>query len=266
MDNGASEHGDPGKSREAVSAADQSDKVLRLDIGIEGVPLQRLIQAQVNFLGLLREVSSSVVGDSDDVRWIVTEVRAESVDLLVRPVSARDQLPTSALEEIPAVVEAGINAIERRAVRPRHFSDEALGYARELARLRGRGITSLAVRRNGAATRITERTVANVTEVIGRMITAIGTVEGTLETITVRGRRSFYVYDPLTGTKIDCDFGHRIDISAVAAAIERRVAVTGELRYRENGELMRVRAETIFVFPSNESLPRAQEVRGVLAD
>lgn len=112
--------------------AGRSEDVRRLDIGIEGVPLQRLIQAQVQFLGLLREVSSSVVGDSDDVRWIVTEVVAEGVDLLVRPESARAQLPIAAIREIPAVVAAGMGAIEAKAVRPRHFNDEALGYARDL--------------------------------------------------------------------------------------------------------------------------------------
>jgi hypothetical protein len=42
--------------------------------------------------------------------------------------------------------------------------------------------------------------------------------------------------------------------------------VTGELRYREDGTLVRVRAETIIVFPPNEALPRAHEVRGILAD
>ncbi|HXG26991.1 MAG TPA: hypothetical protein VNL94_09120 [Candidatus Binatia bacterium] len=108
--------------------------------------------------------------------------------------------------------------------------------------------------------------MANVTEVLGRTITAIGTLEGTLETITVRGRRSFYVYDPLTHAKIDCDFGRRLDASTVAAATERRVAVSGELRYREDGSLIRVRANTIFVFPRQEALPKAADVRGILAD
>lgn len=249
-----------------MNAEKSTTDALRLDIGIEGVPLQRLIQAQVNFLGLLREVTSSVIGDSDDIRWIVTEVRAESVDLLVRPESTRDQLKTTALDELPTVVAKGMSAIEEKAVRPRHFNDQALGYARELARLRGSGITSLAIRRNGTSSKITSRTIANVTHVIGQTISAIGTIEGTLETVTVRGHRSFYVYDPLTGARIDCDFGRRIDLSAVASAIERRVAVTGELRYREDGSLVRVQAQTIFVFPPKESLPRFADVRGILAD
>jgi hypothetical protein len=82
-----------------MSAANTPRDFLRLDIGIEGVPLQRLIQAQVNFLGLLREVSSSVVGDTDEVRWVVTEVRAET--------------STGALAEAVAAATGGIVELAR---------------------------------------------------------------------------------------------------------------------------------------------------------
>jgi len=72
------------------------------------------------------------------------------------------------------------------------------------------------------------------------------------------------VYDALTGERIRCDFAHRIEVSDIGAAAERRVAVHGEIEYRQSGEIVRVIATMLDVFPEEEDLPSPDAVRGIL--
>lgn len=244
---------------------DDQAEILRLDLGIEGVPLGRLIEAQSRFLTMIREVAGSVVGNKDDVRWVVQDVEAGSLDLIVRPEPARKTVPPDLMPVVTQAVAGGLAELQNRAARPRHFSDLALDEARHLSRLRGRGITRIQVTAGETTTAVTDRVAAHVEEVVGRTIEATGSIEGTLEAVTVHGRRVFYVWDPLSGERIECDFGHRIPAGEVGVAVERRVAVTGVVRYRENGSLVSIRAERLYIFPDDDDLPTADEVLGILA-
>jgi hypothetical protein len=245
-------------------AGDNAD-VLRLELGFDGVPLGRLIEAQSRFLTMIREVAGSVVGGKDDVRWVVEAVEAGSLDVLVRPEPARQAVPAVLMPAVIQAVALGLAELQERAVRPSHFSDLALEEARQLARLRGRGITHIEIRAGPTRTTVTSRLAANVEEVVGHAIEANGSIEGTLEAVTVHGRRVFFVWDPLTGRRIECDFGHRIPAAEVGQAVERRVGVTGLLRYRENGTLTGIRAERLYIFPDDDDLPTADDVLGILA-
>jgi hypothetical protein len=239
--------------------------VLRLDLGIEDVTLGRLIEAQERFLGVIREVTRDVVGSPGGVRWLVEDIETNSLDLVLRPEPARASVAQALMAELVGTIARGIRTLEEEAHRPPHFNDAALGQARDLARLRGRGITKIEVRAADIETRVTTRTVANIEDVVGRTITAIGTVEGRLEAINVHGDRVFYVWDPITRRRIRCDFGHRIPSTEVGRAVERRVAVTGELRYKENGTLIEIRADELTVLEEADQLPTADDVRGILA-
>jgi hypothetical protein len=244
---------------------DQDLEIIRLDLGIEDITLGHLIEAQERFLSLIREVAGGVVGNKEDVRWVVEDVEANSLDLALRASPARESVPKALMADVVSAVARGLERIEREAFRPPYFSDAALQQAHELARLRGRGVTRIQVRAAVAEAIVTTRTVANVEEVVGQTITAIGSIEGTLEAVTVHGDRVFYVYDPLTGHKTRCDFGYRIPAVQVGRAVEHRVVVTGEIRYRENGTLVGIRAEELRLLDDASDLPTADDVLGILA-
>lgn len=243
----------------------QDPEILQLDLAIEDITLGRLVEAQERFLSLIREVAGGVVGNKDDVRWIVEDVETNSLDLSLRATPSRNTVPKALMADVVSAVSRGMERLEREAYRPPYFNDAALQQAHELARLRGRGVTKIQIRALAAEATLTTRTVANVEEVVGRTITAIGTIEGTLEAVTVHGDRVFYVYDPLTGHKTRCDFGYRIPTADVGRAVEHRVAVTGEIRYRENGTLVGIRAEELHVLENEADLPTADQVLGILA-
>lgn len=77
--------------------------------------------------------------------------------------------------------------------------------------------------------------VANVNVILGEVLYTIGTIEGRLEAFNVHGTvRYFAVYDDLTDTRIRC-----------------------EIFYRNSGDIERIKASSLDVFPDEEDLPTA---------
>lgn len=104
----------------------------------------------------------------------------------------------------------------------------------------------------------------HVSELLGARYTDYGSIEGRLEGVIVHGDRYFNVYDELTGRRFRCYFGNRISVRRVADALEQRVAAYGMINYRASGEVATVLAEELYVFPSVDLLPNADDVRGIL--
>ena len=96
-------------------------------------------------------------------------------------------------------------------------------------------------------------------------MTDLDAVEGRLESVTVHERRSFSVYDLLTGERTECAFGHRIQLADILGAVERRVRVNGAIRYRETGEIVGMVADSLQVLPGDDALPTAHDVFGILS-
>ena len=164
--------------------ARQSDPTgLRLQL--EGqVTLKRLGEALDTWTDLLQEVGRDVAGATsrDAVRFVISDAKGGSFSLGVRPQPGKKSVPVSVMPRIARTLTAGIRSLERRATRPKHFSDKALINLRDLARLTSPETPSVTVS-NGKGTGIalSTRLVAHVESVLAPELESIGTVEGSLE-------------------------------------------------------------------------------------
>ena len=225
-----------------------------------GVPFRQLIAAERHFLRLLSSVAAEVLPEErTPVTWVFDDFAEGSLDLAIRPEPATARIRP---EEMPRLVDAiakGIQTIERTPTRPPFFNDAALQHARDLA-----GLEGVRVQNGSMGSPMTNKLRRHVDELFGQEMQEIGTVEGTIESLTVRQRRVFNLYGPLTDELIECSFGHRIATEDIGRAVEKRVAVHGVITYR-GGEISRVLAESIEVLPE-EDLPSADDVFGILAE
>ena len=113
---------------------------------------------------------------------------------------------------------------------------------------------------------VTKRLAANVEEIIGGPIESFGSVEGKLEGLLLHDRRTFYVWEALTGRRVECNFLNRIPLDEVLAAVGKRVAARGIVRRRRTGELVRVEAEELRVFRPQHELPGLDDVVGIMCE
>jgi len=225
------------------------------------VTLKQLANIADDLHGLFREVQDSLI-PTGRVRWIVDHISmASPLEVVSRPVSDDPLVPGPMLGLLSSSISGGLKQLQRQALRPPYFTDDALEKARDIVALVRKAEGTLTV----DSVPLDEHVVANVNEMLGSVSSAIGSIEGRLESLNVHGsNRYFNVYDSLSGARIKCDFGHRIPADEVGAAAEKRVLVHGEIRYREDGEIVNVIARSIEVFPPEEELPSANDVLGIL--
>lgn len=241
--------------------------VVRFTIDTADLAFQRFLDMGEELIAVLREVDHEVAPEAQ-MRWVIETIsKASPLILGVRPVPQRPKTPVSVPRNVVRTVNAGIRDVQRRAERPAHFTDRALEKARALVETATAGGAIVKIGTAKAPVRVDSQLVRNVDAILGAKVSAIGTVEGTLEAFNVHGtNRYFNIYDALTDVRIRCDFGHRILIDKIGGAAERRVAVHGEIKYRETGEIVNVLAYNLDVFPCEDELPSADAVRGILAD
>jgi hypothetical protein len=231
------------------------------------VTLRRLGEALDAWSDLLREVASDVVGANgrDAVRFIVTEAKSGSFDLAARPQPAKRDVPAAVMPRIAKTITNGLRALERRAVRPKHFTDAALLKVRDLGKLTSPETPVVKVGNGAAPIPLSSRLIANVEAILAPEVKSIGTIEGKLEGLIIHGKTRFLVFDPLTGRQVTCYLSERISsYSEVLKAFGKRVAVTGMIRSRRSGERVDIQATQFYVMPSDEELPTTADVRGIL--
>lgn len=224
----------------------------------------QFIEAADDFLTVLREVATDFFGVGG-IRWIVEDVRRSSpVYLSVRPVSARNSIRERQLASLSRVISEGFALVQSRPERPAHFSDLALEKARDLARKVGTDLSLVRVGALEGGTSVTAQLIANIDAILGEEVYAVGTVDGRLLGLNVHGQRYFNVYDALTSERVRCYFGHRISVEDIGQAVERRVAVHGQIQYRPTGQIVSMLADRLDMFPRESELPTADDVRGIL--
>lgn len=90
----------------------------------------------------------------------------------------------------------------------------------------------------------------------------IGSVEGTLEAISIHRSKKFIVYDALTKKAISCEFGDdEKALAKVKDVLGKRVMVSGTVHWNAKSEARRVDVADIRVLGA-AALPRAYELSG----
>jgi hypothetical protein len=186
-----------------------------------------------------------------------------SVKLPLRPTPALEEVSPSAFPQIIAAVTEGIAMLDKTAERPPYFTDKALEQAKALANLAGSEVP-INVRNGVGKVPVTRRIAGNVDDVLGTPDVSYGTVEGLLEAVNIHGtNRTFGVYDPLTGKKVECKLTGKVSVDDLGPAIGKRVAVSGLILSRSTGGRISIQADKLEIF-EDADLPSPEDVIGIL--
>jgi len=244
----------------------QDSGAYRLSLTLDGpeVAWDAFVQAARSWNGLLRSVDRQVAGGQPNVTWVIQSISKASpllIELVAHP--ARAEVKPEMVRKTVKAVTQGLRTIQHSARRPQYFSDRALANAKDLAELHERNVTSIKVRNGRATVEVTKRLSANVDELIGPKTSSEGTVEGTLEVISIHGKPEFSIFEPLTSNRVACYFAPE-QLEGVMKAFGRRVAAYGEIFASASGKRLSVRVESFDVFPAEEKLPGIDEMIGIL--
>lgn len=233
----------------------------------DAIPLGTFIDAAQDLKALLFELDTAVSG-TRNLEWTILELRTGSATVTVTP----SLLSEEAIDESTAVISialTGMEIIEKTAERPPYFTDTALLKAKELVSLLNGRIERIAVFGNSGRgetkrVRITQRVAANVDQLLGTNTIALGSIEGTLETVTIHGGTTFNVYDLITrrGVRCLCD---RETLDQLSSHLGQRVLIEGEVRYNIRGQPISVKVKRHRFLKDSSQLPQAKDIRGLFA-
>ena len=251
-------------SRGAKAMAKNRPQQLTLKIDGQRITAERFLKAVSSFVGLIQEVSEAVTQERSAFRWLVA-VESGSAIVHFRPEGHRVEA-SFAPRSIKAVND-GLALLEKRAERPRFWSDGALRKAKELSEVldsASGALDHVSVTADHRPRDITAKTAAHVDALIGSEYKSLGTIEGRLRAITEAGGVHFVVQDPITHNSVRCYFAEE-NADEYMQAWRKRVAVYGEIRYRKDGQPVSIAVQEVRVLKESHELPRAKDVRGILA-
>lgn len=237
--------------------------VLTLDLEGPKINSDGFRRAVDAFFALVDDVTRQIAGRGAQVKWAVS-VKGGSIHLSAAPEATRPEVAVK-IPQIARAVKSGIGLVNRRAERPRYFSDDALRRVKDLASIPGaRLVESAHVSLANSSARLTQKTVDHVNALLGSAVKDYGTLEGRLLVLSAQGGFFIHVIDPLTDRGIRCTLNDVLFDEAFKA-FRKRVAVTGTIHYRKDGEPNMIEVDELFVFPDRSQLPTAEEVHGILS-
>ncbi len=251
-----------------MTGPDPGARIVRLRLDGPQVTLGRLREFVAVIGDLVQEVAAEVPdAGPGSLRWLLADARAGSFEVALRPEPAKRNVRYATSSQVVETLSSGLRHIQQRAERPAFFTDPALEQAKKLVELIGDGITGITVITNGdEPIQLTRQLAANVEQLTGPELSAIGTIEGRIETLTIHGRQVFSLYDAVTGRRYECLFGKRVSLGDVTRVFGKRVAVRGIIRQRQGRDALRIEVTSLRAFPDEQSLPSADDVRGILRE
>ena len=212
--------------------------------------------------GLLREFDSALSGKPNGIlRWYVYDLRANETLSIV--VQSRLKIP--AVRDTGSLVAStfvnGFRQLEQEASTPPYLSESGMIRAQEMVSLIGKnGAQGFRVSAANQQVDITQATAENIQKLLPIRRTAIGSVEGTLEQISIHRKPQFIVYHAITNRAVTCEFDEESMLQRVKDALGKRVNVRGTLKKNFKGETLRIKVEDFRVMGETSIIPADQEL------
>ena len=239
-----------------MAEASDIEAPLTLELNGDDITPEIFVRGVRSFFAVLNEVTDQI---DDSVGWRI-QVKQGSNLIGVYP-----RAPNPSAAQIINSVEAGLAAIERAEEEPVEFTERALMGARDLAKLAlaSDGGVTVKVWADKRAQALSAKSVAHVDDILGDAFEEHGAIVGKIQTVSERGGARFVVYDALTDRAIRCILPED-KLDDAMGAFRHRCEIYGTIRYRKDGQPNQIKVEDIIIFPDDNDLPSAADVRGIL--
>lgn len=199
----------------------------------ESASLDLFLKSVEDVTRLLKEVDFVVTKERSKRKWVITRLRASAPTVTISPIVDGRTLD---------VVAEGLQLLSADDVMepPPHFTADVLKDVKRMSRLfRGRDkAKGLSFHLNGSkVATIDGRTGEKVDRILRTTVDVLGSLEGKLDAVNLHGRSGhFTIWERLSGHPVRCEFQKDRWTDTVKALLERRVLVSGKVRYFANGK------------------------------
>jgi hypothetical protein len=236
-----------------------------IKLKIEGnrIPEKQFRNAIESFFDLVDEISQSVTGKTQKVKWLVS-VKPGSVEIHL----SSDQKTKQAeyVPRIAAIIDEGIKGIAKPDFKSQYYSDKALESIRRMAISvdpSKEEIEAISISVNGKGTFLTPEMIVNIDSLLEIKREEYGSIEGRLDLISSRKGYHFFITDNIRNHPVKCDFPE-IMKERILASFNKKVYIFGLIKYRKGNIPYSIQLQYIKTIKDQNLLPTADEVFGIL--
>jgi len=239
-----------------------SEIIITVQGETEEVPARGFVEAVSISLEVLSELDSAISHKrTGSLRWVIGALKYQSPAVVtLRAVPLSEEVDVSA--EVAQSYVNGLKELQEGNSLPPVFSEAALNASKRLGRIH-EGIKAIKIKYKKDMIQISERLAVNVDELVSRTYDSVGSIEGTLEMVTIHSQRYFRVYEPVHGRGVVCYFPAEL-LETVKASLGGRVVVSGRLRSDRLGKPESITVTDLRILPQEEELPRPSTLRGLV--
>lgn len=235
-----------------------------LSLSGEFIPFETFTSAILDLSEMLYEIDTQISG-KETLQWGIRKIKTTDNTLEAIPRVIRRKAEDHSDVIVPTLLK-GLRLIRQKAMRPQYFTDDALESAKELTETVNGYIHKISITgsTNGKLAKpivLVPRIAEHVQEVIGPRYTAVGSVEGQLDMISIRRFAQFGIKHAITGRAIKCRFPKEM-LEQVRGALGRRVNASGIVHYNAQGDPVKVEVEWIRLLRGESELPSIEEIGG----
>lgn len=264
---------------------EQQEDILKIEVTgkTDAIPMDSFLEILSNTLKILQTIDTSMSqSENASLDWKIIGARLNTPLLIT--IEGTSDIGVDIGGDVIRAYLNGVEQIEKGTEDiPPHFTDDALRSTRDLVNVLNDGIKKVAFSiPDGTPVIPSRKIIENVTVILEAKnlederenvvelrayqhatTEEQATITGTLETITVHGKKpKFILYDPLTGNKIDCFFSPET-LEEIKEALPSRVSVIGTAKYNKQGYPTSIIVETIKKLRSGKELPSFKDLEGI---
>lgn len=231
--------------------------------------LPQLVGAMGNFLGLLREIDSTIAERKiGNLQWRVTTLEKTPNPLVgVTPTLRKNGLDTGRRVERELI--QNIDLITLKGERGRSMSDAALTRIEALAKtaphIGPSSIYTSTKESLSVTTTVSAKTLEQVREITGVKSTSYGVIKGKLDTISVRRGLEFRIWDETSQRSVRCLIDAK-ERSQALALLGTTATVSGVIAADRHGRPVSMQVSALGEYTIPDELPTIEEMRGFIPD
>jgi hypothetical protein len=231
-----------------------------IEIKLDGPKLtpEKFIKAIQSFFALVEGVSRNVAGGKSETEW---KVEVASGSAIVRATS-----DTPNADKTITAVTRGVHSLKSGVQStPPWFTKDEVRAARALAEIAdGTAVKSVQIKNGEAPEELSETVVKTADAILlSERSIAYGSIEGKLDTVSTRDGFKCSVLEPNYHRPVTCSFSKRELEKEAYNAFDKRVLISGMIRYGKEGYPTSIDADVLRVFPDESELPTLEEIQAI---
>jgi hypothetical protein len=237
-----------------------------LDLDRKDVSVHDFTEAFEAQVRLVTQVMHDMGIPTNEVRWVVSDLKHGSTFAVAEPQIIGPHAYMADIDRAARMAGIGVRMLAESATRPKHFSDEALKTGRRLIQIVTESDAGRA-RLGFGEEQVTPSpmVISHVDTLMRGNLPSIGSIDGRLVSVSAGQEGAYFIaiHDRLRGRKVRCSIPDSI-LDRALKAFESRVIARGIIWSRSDGSAVRIDVRDFEVVPSDDKLPSAEDVRGIL--